>query len=145
MQQWTAYSGAAGDLLTADASAIRNVYDVAVTGLVTAIQEALPDLRREKDAAVLVTNGRLGYFDPKVDAIADGNARSADHRREVLGALHGARRDLGDRQLTRTAVIGHRVNSAFRRCSESSCFAIDSRWTSSGPSAMRSMRAVAQA
>lgn len=67
--QWTAYSGAAGDLLTADAAAIRSVYDVAVTGLVTAVQEALPDLRKEKDAAVLVTNGGLGFYDPKVDAM----------------------------------------------------------------------------
>ena len=67
--QWTAYSGAAGDLLTADAAAMRNVYDVAVTGLVTAVQEALPDLRKEKDAAVLVTNGGLGFYDPKVDAM----------------------------------------------------------------------------
>ena len=34
-----------------------------------AVQEALPDLRKESDAAVLVTNGGLGYFDPKVDAV----------------------------------------------------------------------------
>ena len=33
------------------------------------MQEALPDLRKEKDAAVLVTNGGLGYVDPKVDAV----------------------------------------------------------------------------
>ena len=68
--QWTAYAPAAGDLLKADPAALHSVYDVAVTGLVSAVQEALPDLRKEKDAAVLVTNGGLGFFDPKVDAMA---------------------------------------------------------------------------
>jgi NADP-dependent 3-hydroxy acid dehydrogenase YdfG len=66
---WNAYSGAAGDLLTADAAAVHGALDVAVTGLLTAIQEALPDLRASK-GSVLVTNGGLGYFDPKVDAMA---------------------------------------------------------------------------
>jgi NADP-dependent 3-hydroxy acid dehydrogenase YdfG len=65
---WTAYDGGAGDLTTADAAAIRGVLDVGITGFLAAVQEALPDLRKEKDAAVLVTNGGLGYFDPKVDA-----------------------------------------------------------------------------
>jgi short-subunit dehydrogenase len=68
--QWTAYDGGAGDLLAADAGAVRHVLDVAVTGLLAAVQEALPDLRAEKNAAVLVTNGGLGYFDPSVDAMA---------------------------------------------------------------------------
>ena len=67
--QWNAYSGAAGDLLAADAAGIRNVYDVAVTGLVTAVQEALPDLKTEKNAAVLVTNGGLGFNGQQVDAM----------------------------------------------------------------------------
>jgi NAD(P)-dependent dehydrogenase (short-subunit alcohol dehydrogenase family) len=68
--EWTAYSAGAGDLITADAAAIRAVLDVPVTCLLAAVQEALPDLRREKDAAVLVANGGLGYFDPKADAAA---------------------------------------------------------------------------
>jgi NADP-dependent 3-hydroxy acid dehydrogenase YdfG len=68
--QWTAYSGSAGDLLTADAVAIRNALDISVTGLVAAVQAALPDLKKEKNAAVLVTNGGLGFFDPKVDVMA---------------------------------------------------------------------------
>ncbi|HEY2407331.1 MAG TPA: SDR family NAD(P)-dependent oxidoreductase [Polyangiaceae bacterium] len=68
--QWTAYANAAGDLLTADTAAVRTVLDVAISGLVAAVQEALPDLRKEKDSAVLITNGGLGYFDPKVDAAA---------------------------------------------------------------------------
>jgi short-subunit dehydrogenase len=67
--EWTAYNGGAGDLITADAAAVRGVLDMAVTCLLAAVQEALPDLRREKDAAVLVANGGLGYFDAKVDAV----------------------------------------------------------------------------
>jgi hypothetical protein len=67
--QWTAYDGGAGDLLVADPGAVRRVLDVAVSGLLAAVQESLADLRTEKNAAVLVTNGGLGYFDPKVDAV----------------------------------------------------------------------------
>jgi NAD(P)-dependent dehydrogenase (short-subunit alcohol dehydrogenase family) len=67
--QWSAYDGGAGDLTTADAAAIRRALDVGITGLLATVQEALPDLRKEKDAAVLVTNGGLGYVDPKVDAV----------------------------------------------------------------------------
>lgn len=68
--QWTAYGNGAGDLLTADTSALHNVYDVAVVSLLAAIQASLPDLRKEKDAAVLVTNGGLGFFDDAVDDAA---------------------------------------------------------------------------
>ncbi len=67
---WTAYTSGAGDLLTADEGAIRGAFDVGVTCLVAALQAALPDLKKEKDAALLVINGGLGYFDPKVDAMA---------------------------------------------------------------------------
>jgi NAD(P)-dependent dehydrogenase (short-subunit alcohol dehydrogenase family) len=65
---WNAYAGDAGDLLTADAAAIHKVLDVAVTNLVAVVQEALPDLEREK-GALLVTNGGFGFADPQVDAI----------------------------------------------------------------------------
>jgi NAD(P)-dependent dehydrogenase (short-subunit alcohol dehydrogenase family) len=68
---WNAYTGGAGDLLSADAAAVRAVLDVPVVGLLTAIQESLGDMREDKEAAaILVTNGGLGYFDPKVDAVA---------------------------------------------------------------------------
>jgi NAD(P)-dependent dehydrogenase (short-subunit alcohol dehydrogenase family) len=67
---WNAYAGDAGDLLTADPAALRRVFDVAVTGLLTAVQRALPDLKQQKESAVLVTNGGFGLFDPKVDAFA---------------------------------------------------------------------------
>jgi len=67
--QWTAYTGGAGDLLTADTAQIHTVLDVATTGLLAAVATALPDLRSEK-GAVLVTNGGLLFNDPKVDAMA---------------------------------------------------------------------------
>ncbi len=66
---WNAYANTAGDLLTADAAALRTALDVSVTSLLFAVQEALPDLTAAK-GAVLVTNGGLGLFDPKVDALA---------------------------------------------------------------------------
>lgn len=67
--QWTAYSGAAGDLTTAEAHEVRAVYDVAVTSLLAQTQAALPDLRAQK-GALLVTNGGLGYFDDAIDKMA---------------------------------------------------------------------------
>jgi NAD(P)-dependent dehydrogenase (short-subunit alcohol dehydrogenase family) len=66
---WNAYAGEAGDLLSADPAAIHRALDVAVTGLLTAVQAALPDLKKEK-GAVLVTNGGFGFLDSKVDALA---------------------------------------------------------------------------
>jgi NADP-dependent 3-hydroxy acid dehydrogenase YdfG len=68
--EWNAYSGGAGDLLAADLAAIRGTLDMAVTYLVMVVQAALPDLKQQKDGAVLVINGGLGYFDPKADAAA---------------------------------------------------------------------------
>jgi short-subunit dehydrogenase len=69
--QWTAYGGAeAGDLASADIGAIRGVFDVAVVGLLAAVQEALPDLKASKEGAVLVTNGAFGDVHPGVDAFA---------------------------------------------------------------------------
>jgi short-subunit dehydrogenase len=68
--QWNAYGGAdAGDLATADFAAIRGVFDVAVVGLLAAVQEALPDLKAGK-GAVLVTNGAFGEIHPQMDAYA---------------------------------------------------------------------------
>ena len=66
--QWSAYDSGAGDLTTAEPAAIRRGLDVGITGFLATVQEALPDLRKEKDAAVLVTNGGLGYINEKVDA-----------------------------------------------------------------------------
>lgn len=65
---WNAYTTSAGDLLTADTASLRSALDLAVTSLVAAVQEALPDLRKNKESAVLVTNGGFGYFHPEIDA-----------------------------------------------------------------------------
>ncbi|HEY1692995.1 MAG TPA: SDR family NAD(P)-dependent oxidoreductase [Polyangiaceae bacterium] len=69
--EWTAYGSGqtAGDFTTADAAAIRSLFDVSIVGLVAAVQAVLPDLKKEKDAAILVTNGGAGYVDPGVDAM----------------------------------------------------------------------------
>jgi short-subunit dehydrogenase len=66
---WNAYAGVAGDVLTADAVALRTVFDVAVTSLVATVQEALADLKAAK-GALLVTNGGFGLYDAKIDAMA---------------------------------------------------------------------------
>jgi NADP-dependent 3-hydroxy acid dehydrogenase YdfG len=66
---WNAYAGVAGDLLTASAAEVRQPFDVGVTGLVTAVQAALPDLKAQK-GAVLVTGGGFAFYDPKLDAMA---------------------------------------------------------------------------
>jgi len=67
---WNAYGGGAGDLLKADTKEVRAVFDLPIASLLAAVQAALPDLRKNKESAILVTNGGLGYFDPKVDAMA---------------------------------------------------------------------------
>ena len=68
---WNAYGGAeAGDLMTADPAAVRGVFDVAVVGLLAAVQEALPDMKAASDGAVLVTNGAFGYPIQQMDALA---------------------------------------------------------------------------
>jgi NADP-dependent 3-hydroxy acid dehydrogenase YdfG len=67
---WNAYSGSAGDFLSAKPAEIRGVLDLPVVGLMAALQASLPDLRTQKDAALLVTNGGLGLYDPQMDALA---------------------------------------------------------------------------
>src|SRR5258706_277265 len=68
---WNAYGGAeAGDLLSVDPAAVRGVFDVAIVGLLSAVHEALPDLKVAEDGAVLVTNGAFGETTPQIDALA---------------------------------------------------------------------------
>lgn len=90
--QWTAYGSGAGDLLTADAAAVRTALDIGTTSLLAAVQEALPDLKAAK-GSVLVTNGGLGYFDPKVDEVAVswnamGLAMVNAAKHKLVGLLH---------------------------------------------------------
>jgi NAD(P)-dependent dehydrogenase (short-subunit alcohol dehydrogenase family) len=57
----------AGDLLTATPEQLANSFNVGVTGLVVAVQAALPDLKKS-NGAVLVTDGGFGLT---LDAIDD--------------------------------------------------------------------------
>jgi short-subunit dehydrogenase len=67
--EWTVYNAGAGDLTRADSNAVRGLFDAAVASLLAVVQEALPDLRRNK-GAVLVANGGLAIVDEKVDSVA---------------------------------------------------------------------------
>lgn len=74
---WNAHGGnEARDLVTADSAVVRGVFDIAVVGLLAAIQEVLPDLRETKEAAVLITNGAAGEINPQMDAFVTGSNAS---------------------------------------------------------------------
>ncbi len=60
----------AGDLLLAKPDAVRGVFDIAIAGLLAAVQAALPDLKRAGDGAVLVTNGAFADTTPQMDQYA---------------------------------------------------------------------------
>ncbi len=90
---WNAYAGLAGDLVTTDPAELRAVLDVGVTGLVAAIQAALPDMRSQEGAAVLITGGGFSLYDPKVDAMAVqaramGLAVTKAAQHKLAGLLH---------------------------------------------------------
>lgn len=95
---WNAYSGAAGDALTAEPEEVRSAIEIATGSLLASIREALPDLRARK-GAVLVTNGGFGLFDENVDrAAAEGAmglamANAAKHK--LVGMLAHKLRDEG--------------------------------------------------
>lgn len=67
---WNAYAPIAKDLSVCDVNELRAGLDVAVVGLTAAVQAALPDLRTQPDAAVLVTNGGLARDEPAMNALA---------------------------------------------------------------------------
>ena len=67
---WNAYSGGeAGDLMAADPAVVGRVFDVAVVGLLAAVQAVRADLKSQA-GALLVTNGAFGETSPQVDALA---------------------------------------------------------------------------
>jgi short-subunit dehydrogenase len=128
--QWSAYAGDAGNVLEADAAAIHRVLDVAIIGLSATVRAALPDLKETK-GSVLVTNGGLGFFDPKVDAMAVqfgamglAIANAAKHKLVgllaeklradgvyvgevmVLGAVKGTQFDQGNATIEATTIAG---------------------------------------
>jgi short-subunit dehydrogenase len=90
---WNAYgNGSAGDILTADPTALRDLFNVPVVGLIAAVQEALPDLQKSDAAAVLITNGGFGLINPQVDGLVVaakymglGLANAAKHK--LVGIL----------------------------------------------------------
>ena len=66
--EWNPYSLGAGDLLATDPAEIRGALDIAVTSLLAVVRGALPDLKQQKEAAILIINGGFGYADPQTDA-----------------------------------------------------------------------------
>jgi NAD(P)-dependent dehydrogenase (short-subunit alcohol dehydrogenase family) len=67
---WNVATPMAGDLLTAPPEELVTTFRAGVVGLVSAVQAALPDLRQQPDAAVLITNGGFGLFADAIDAMA---------------------------------------------------------------------------
>jgi NAD(P)-dependent dehydrogenase (short-subunit alcohol dehydrogenase family) len=98
---WNAYSGhGLGDLLAADPPSVKSLFDVAIVGLLGAVQEVLPDLKAAPEGAVLVTNGAFGDLNPVVDGfaialkaegVAIGNAAKA----KLVGLLAARLKDEG--------------------------------------------------
>jgi NADP-dependent 3-hydroxy acid dehydrogenase YdfG len=91
---YNAYGGGAGDLATAPTAELRAVFDIAVVGLVTAVQAALPDLEVHK-GSVLVTGGGFAYYEPKIDQMAAqfgamGLAIGKAAQHKATGILHEA-------------------------------------------------------
>ena len=66
---WNAFDSGAGDLITAETMALRDVLDVAVVSLLAVVQAALPDLKAAGDGTVLVTNGALADVTPQMDGL----------------------------------------------------------------------------
>jgi short-subunit dehydrogenase len=89
---WNAYARSAGDLLAADAAATGAIFDLPVIGLLAAVKNALPDLEKAKDGALLVTNGAFGLNDPAIDERAVsfgamGLALANAAKRKLVGML----------------------------------------------------------
>ena len=66
---YNAYGGGGGDLTSSSPDGLATALDIAVLGLVSAVQAALPDLKAGH-GAVLVTGGGFAFYDPAVDAMA---------------------------------------------------------------------------
>lgn len=72
VMNWNAALGStdAGDILTADPAVVGRVFDVAVFGLLAAVNEVLPDFKSARDAAILITNGGFGDPSPEFNDAA---------------------------------------------------------------------------
>jgi NADP-dependent 3-hydroxy acid dehydrogenase YdfG len=89
---WNAASMAGGDLTRDGVDGLRAALEVGVFALVTAVQEALPDLRAQA-GAVLVTGGGFSAVDPGVDSVIAklslmglGLTKSSQHK--LVGMLN---------------------------------------------------------
>jgi NADP-dependent 3-hydroxy acid dehydrogenase YdfG len=89
---WNLYGGLdAGDLLTADAASVRAAFDATVVALLSAVAEALPDLK-SAGGALLVSNGAFGEISDAMDAAAVkfqsmGIAVSSAAKNKLVGLL----------------------------------------------------------
>jgi NADP-dependent 3-hydroxy acid dehydrogenase YdfG len=90
---WNAYSTAARDLTASQPAELRSSLDLAVVSLTSAVQAALPDLRAQPDAAVLVTGGGYGLYEKQIDLMAVQHgamglalAKAAQHK--WVGLMH---------------------------------------------------------
>jgi len=97
---WNAYGRGAGDVMSTDPAAVREVFDVAVVGLLAAVQEALADMKASTAGGVLVTNGAFGEISPQIDAYATSSkvmglalANAAKHK--LVGLLSQRLKDDG--------------------------------------------------
>ncbi len=89
---WNAYVGVAGDITQAPLGELQQALNVGVVGLVAAVQAALPDLKSQKNPAVLVTGGGFAFYDPHVDSAivqysAAGLAISKAAQHKLTGIL----------------------------------------------------------
>ena len=80
------------DVLAADPGTVARVFDIGVTGLLTAVQTSLDDLRAADSASVLVVNGALGLQDDAIDEYAasfggDGVALECSAKTKLVGLL----------------------------------------------------------
>lgn len=80
------------DVLAADPGTVAQVFDIGVTGLLTAVQTTLDDLRAAGSASVLVVNGALGLQDDTIDEYAvsfggDGVALECSAKTKLVGLL----------------------------------------------------------
>jgi NAD(P)-dependent dehydrogenase (short-subunit alcohol dehydrogenase family) len=98
---WNAYSGVGGgDLMTTDPASLKAVFDVSLVGLLSAAQEALPDLKAAGDGAILVTNGAYGELNPMIDGFAimqkaEGVALGNAAKAKLVGLLAARLKDEG--------------------------------------------------
>lgn len=116
---YNAYAGLAGDLLAADVSELRKVFDVGVTGLVAAVQASHADLKEQKNAAILVTGGGFAFYSPQVDAMATqwssmGLAVSKAAQHKLVGLL-SAKLKADDIYVGEVVVLGMVKGTAFDR------------------------------